>query len=87
LKCRCLKWARIAHLEHKLWPNVSQPHFGQVWGWSPTLPKLRIWSPPVSRPQVPCRPTWGSKYATMRKELELRARPRLPALEGVRGAS
>ncbi len=25
---------------------VSQPHFGQVWGWSPTLPKLGIWSPP-----------------------------------------
>jgi hypothetical protein len=24
---------------------MSQPHFGQVWGWSPTLPKLRIWSP------------------------------------------
>jgi hypothetical protein len=24
---------------------VSQPHFGQVWGWSPTLPKLGIWSP------------------------------------------
>jgi hypothetical protein len=28
---------------------VSQPHFGQVWGWSPTLPKLGIWSPPDSR--------------------------------------
>ncbi len=25
---------------------MSQPHFGQVWGWSPTLPKLGIWSPP-----------------------------------------
>jgi hypothetical protein len=24
---------------------VSQPHYGQVWGWSPTLPKLGIWSP------------------------------------------
>jgi hypothetical protein len=24
---------------------MSQPHFGQVWGWSPTLPKLGIWSP------------------------------------------
>jgi hypothetical protein len=21
-------------------PNVSQPHFGQVWGWSPTLGKV-----------------------------------------------
>ncbi len=40
----------------------------------------------VSRPQIPCRPTWGSKYAAMRKELELGARSRLPALEGVRGA-
>jgi hypothetical protein len=26
--------------------RVSQPHFGQVWGRSPTLPKLGIWSPP-----------------------------------------
>jgi hypothetical protein len=26
-------------------PQVSQPHFGQVWGWSPTLPKLGTWSP------------------------------------------
>jgi hypothetical protein len=25
---------------------VSQPHFGQVCGWSPTLPKLGTWSPP-----------------------------------------
>jgi hypothetical protein len=25
---------------------MSQPHFGQVWGWSPTLPKLGTWSPP-----------------------------------------
>jgi len=24
---------------------LSQPHFGQVWGWIPTLPKLGIWSP------------------------------------------
>jgi hypothetical protein len=36
----------------------------------------------MSRPQVPCRPTWGSKYAAMRKRLELGARSRLPALEG-----
>jgi len=25
--------------------TMSQPHFGQVWGWSPTLPKLGTWSP------------------------------------------
>jgi len=36
----------------------------------------------MSRSQVPCRPTWGSKYATMRKRLELGARSQLPALEG-----
>jgi hypothetical protein len=46
----------------------------------------RILGHMMSRPQVPCRPTWGSKYAAMRKELELGARSRLPALEGVRGA-
>ncbi len=28
------------------WEQMSQPHFGRVWGWSPTLPKLGIWSPP-----------------------------------------
>jgi hypothetical protein len=27
-------------------PTLSQPHFGQVWGWIPTLPKLGFWSPP-----------------------------------------
>jgi hypothetical protein len=45
---------RFSHL-------VSQPHFGQVWGWSPTLPKLGIWSPPglpnvwssTTRPKTP----------------------------------
>jgi len=26
--------------------QMSQPHFGQVRGWSPTLPKLGTWSPP-----------------------------------------
>jgi hypothetical protein len=39
--------------------QMSQPHFGQVWGWSPTLAKLGIWSPPgflnvqssIERPQ------------------------------------
>jgi hypothetical protein len=25
---------------------LSQPHFGQVWGWSPTLGKVGSWSPP-----------------------------------------
>jgi hypothetical protein len=25
---------------------LSQPYFGQVWGWSPTLGKAGIWSPP-----------------------------------------
>jgi hypothetical protein len=25
---------------------MSQPHFGQVWGWSPTLGKVGSWSPP-----------------------------------------
>jgi hypothetical protein len=29
----------------------------------------------VTRSQVPCTPTWGSKYAAMRKELELGAAP------------
>jgi hypothetical protein len=43
------------------WGYLSQPHFGQVWGWSPTLPKLGIWSPPellnvqssTKRPKTP----------------------------------
>jgi hypothetical protein len=70
-----------------VWESVKE--------WTPTLPsELPLWelesrwTPEysLSRPQVPCRPTWGSKYATMRKELELGARSRLPALEGVRGA-
>jgi hypothetical protein len=29
----------------------------------------------VTRSQVPCRPTWGSKYAAMRKQLEFGAAP------------
>jgi hypothetical protein len=41
--------------------TLSQPHFGQVWGWSPTLSKLGIWSPPgfpnvqssTARPKTP----------------------------------
>ncbi len=28
------------------WSWVSQPYFGQVWGWSPTLGKSWDWSPP-----------------------------------------
>jgi hypothetical protein len=40
---------------------LSQLHFGQVWGWSPTLPKLGIWSLPglsnvyssTTRPKTP----------------------------------
>jgi len=31
---------------HLVGDYMSQTHFGQVWGWSPTLPKLGIWSPP-----------------------------------------
>jgi hypothetical protein len=27
-------------------PLMSHPYFGQVWGWSPTLGKVGIWSPP-----------------------------------------
>jgi len=42
--------------------SLSQPHFGQVWGWSPTLPKLGTWSPPglpnvqssTARPKTLC---------------------------------
>ncbi len=30
----------------RVWGNVSQPHFGQVWGWSPTVGKSWDWSPP-----------------------------------------
>jgi hypothetical protein len=42
--------------------------------------------PNLSRPQVPCGPPRGSKYAAMRKQLELGARSRLLALErGERG--
>jgi hypothetical protein len=28
------------------WVPLSHPYFGQVWGWSPTLGKVGIWSPP-----------------------------------------
>jgi hypothetical protein len=41
---------------------LSQPYFGQVWGWSPTLGKVGIWSPPglpnvqssTARGKTPC---------------------------------
>jgi len=40
----CFLWAHFAihiHDELPLATQVSQPHFGQVWGWSPTLGKVR----------------------------------------------
>jgi hypothetical protein len=54
---------------------------------------LRMWSiarfgrgsPYVTCSQVPCRPTWGSKYAAMRKQLELGAAPSLTTLRRVEG--
>jgi hypothetical protein len=45
-------------------------------GFSTTfLSQDNQWLYKVTRSQVPCRPTWGSKYAAMRKELELGAAP------------
>jgi hypothetical protein len=38
----CLQVMGIMGLRHLL----SQPHFGQVCGWSPTLGNLGFWSPP-----------------------------------------
>jgi hypothetical protein len=29
--------------------TMSQPHFGQVWGWSPTLGKVWGWSPTLGK--------------------------------------
>jgi hypothetical protein len=52
--CLCLKLELFAckNMIRQLILNIlknphlmSQPHFGQVWGWSPTLPKLGTWSP------------------------------------------
>jgi hypothetical protein len=43
------KWhLDVVHVErHKVYyREVSQPYFGQVWGWSPTLGKSWDWSPP-----------------------------------------
>jgi len=37
---------QCGHLSQVGPSKMSQPHFGQVWGYSPTLPKLGIWSPP-----------------------------------------
>jgi hypothetical protein len=36
----------ISYMFHYAPHMLLQPHFGQVWGWSLTLPKLGIWSPP-----------------------------------------
>jgi hypothetical protein len=42
--CRQRYWCQNVSQNQSLgW--LLQPHFGQVWGWSPTLPKLGIWSP------------------------------------------
>jgi hypothetical protein len=57
-------WNNPRHLIFMLWWFrlwLSQPHFGQVWGWSPTLAKLGIWSPlglpnvqsSIARPKTP----------------------------------
>jgi hypothetical protein len=37
--------------------TMSQPYFGQVWGWSPTLGKVGIWSPP-GLPNVQSSTEW-----------------------------
>jgi len=57
-----LKKINFEDKQESLRNNLSQPHFGQVWGWSPTLPKLGIWSPPglpnvqssTERAKTPC---------------------------------
>jgi hypothetical protein len=44
----CKRWSIQKHLHlftigkwtNLWWPTLSQPHFGQVWGWSPTLGKV-----------------------------------------------
>jgi hypothetical protein len=36
----CLGDSGLARLIARTKDALSQPHFGQVWGWSPTLPKL-----------------------------------------------
>jgi hypothetical protein len=45
-----------------------------VWAVWTDIPQCSMHAK-LTRSQVPCRPTWGSKYATMRKELELGAAP------------
>jgi hypothetical protein len=42
----------------KMFEKVSQPHFGQVWGWSPTLPKLGIWTPECIEFDSKAQNTW-----------------------------
>jgi hypothetical protein len=41
-KEKCLPRCNLTIVVAKLWPKIwklSQPYFGQVWGWSPTLGK------------------------------------------------
>jgi len=35
----------LCHIMGSWKRSLSQPYFGQVWGWSPTLGKVGIWSP------------------------------------------
>jgi hypothetical protein len=39
-------WRASKSWGESIWGFLSQPHFGQVWGWSPTLGKVESWSPP-----------------------------------------
>jgi hypothetical protein len=71
------------HLIPLLFILVNCFQFNFIPSW-PYLLRRLAWQ--MSRSQIPRKPTWGSKYVAMRKELELGARSRLPALEGVRGA-
>jgi hypothetical protein len=50
-----------------LQPTLSQPHFGQVWGWSPTLRKVGSWlkrrcrkCPRIGNSDI-CSPSYGQK--------------------------
>jgi len=64
--------------------RVLQPHFGQVWGWSPTLGKV---GGLVTRSQVPGWNTLEGFTKSSCGKLNLVARSRLPTLEGGRGSS
>ncbi len=35
-----MEWPCLRELKYLQWHILSQPHFGQVWGWSPTLGKV-----------------------------------------------